>query len=259
MKGVFGRKWNPALYTELKKIHRMQILSGKRRVRAVGNGLTMPSLETLQIGSAKRMTAAILFFDLVEFTSTTSYLENEQTLHMLNCIIPILMTIARKWNGYIEKNTGDGIMAILGTETTDNQRIAVSATECALTMRYFMANDIRDCLEKNQLPVMSFRISIDMEELLISRIGIPNHNFITVVGDAANRAAKLQELARVNGICLGENIANQLPTFLYQYLVKGESPVWKDKIYSYFHLDCNWSDPVEWVKILSKELKTFAF
>ena len=36
----------------------------------------MPDLSTLEIGSARRMDAAILFFDLENFTTTSSQISN---------------------------------------------------------------------------------------------------------------------------------------------------------------------------------------
>ena len=95
----------------------------------------------------------------------------------------------------MEKNTGDGLMAIFGTETRNSFLIARDAIESAMAMQYVMLNDIHSRLVNEGLPVMNFRIGIDMGEVLISRIGMNSLNFLTVVGDAANRASKLQALA----------------------------------------------------------------
>lgn len=103
----------------------------RRRILSITDGLTMPAPVGVRIGSAKSMTASVLFFDLADFTATTSRLDQEQTLNMLNMIIPTMMRIASRWNGEIEKNTGDGIMAIFGTETRDNTSIARDAVEAA--------------------------------------------------------------------------------------------------------------------------------
>ena len=88
-----------------------------------------------------------------------------------------------------------------------------------------------------------------MEEVLVSRIGIKNANFLTVVGSAANRASKLQELADADGICVGENLYRNLHPSLHQYCVTGEHPDWnwtysKNKApYRFFHFTANWLEP----------------
>ena len=55
---------------------------------------------------------------------------------------------------------------------------------------------------------------MEMDELLISRIGIHGMNFLTAVGSGANRASKLENLARPNGIVIGENLARNLHPYL---------------------------------------------
>ncbi len=215
----------------------------------------MPDLSVLEIGSARRMNAAILFFDLENFTSTSSQISNEATLFILNNIIPSLTRIIRHWGGTVEKNTGDGIMAILGTETRDPETIAREAIESAMAIRYVMLKDIQKTLADQQLPILNFRIGIDMGEVLISRIGIKNMNFITVVGDAANRASKLQSLSRTNGISIGENLATKLHSYLCQYMEEGSDPSWQweketsGDPYRFFHYTFDYLEPKEWLKV----------
>jgi class 3 adenylate cyclase len=107
-----------------------------KRIRDITKGLTMPEIASVPIGSAKRMEAAIFFFDLQDFTSISSQLPNENVLYLLNTIIPEMMQIVRHWKGEVEKNTGDGLMAIFGTETRNSFLIARDAVECAMTMKY---------------------------------------------------------------------------------------------------------------------------
>ncbi len=104
-------------------------------------------------------------------------------------------------------------MAIFGTEARDGFHIARDVIEASMAMRYIMVNDIQPKLLAENLPVLNFRIGIDMQEVLISRIGIKENSFLTVIGDAANRASKLQDLAETDGICIGHNIYNKLHPF----------------------------------------------
>ena len=249
-----SKKWNPLFYKTitkyLKNSHRFL-----RRLSRIKKGLTMPDLRALEIGSARRMEVAILFFDLKNFTSTSSSLSNDRTLFVLNTIVPTLTRIIQHWGGTIEKNTGDGIMAILGTETRDSQKIAREAIESAMAIRYMMLIEIQKIMHQHELPTFNFRIGIDMGEVLVSRIGIKNMNFITVVGDAANRASKLQSLSRTNGISIGENLATNLDGYLHQYLEQGTDSNWQwEKVntgeaYRFFHYTFDYLEPKEWLKV----------
>lgn len=245
LKSPLTKKWNPGFHRMIKIRLKMVTRENAKRIRNITKGLTMPEITSVAIGSAKKMEAAILFFDLQDFTSVSSRLPNEDVLYLLNTIIPEMMHVVRRWQGEIEKNTGDGLMAIFGTETRNSFLIARDAIECAMTMKYLMLNDIQPKLIIDGLPSMNFRIGIDMGEVLISRIGINNSSFLTVVGDAANRASKLQSLANPNGICIAENMYRNIAPILHQYCAENTHESWG----RYFHYEGNWPDPREWLKI----------
>ncbi len=242
-----SQKWNGIFYNEIRRTIRQVIPQNRRRIRTITDGMTMPEPSSVLIGSAKKMDASILFFDLAKFTDTTSQMPQEQTLLMLNLIIPVVMRIAKHWKGEIEKNTGDGIMAVFGTETRSKSVIARDAVETAMAIRFVMLNDIKAKLVDQGLPPMDFRIGIETGELLIARIGIHGNNFLTAVGNAANRACKLQGLADTNGICIGEGVALNLAPELQKYCVLGSDSAWDgsrgNTPSQFFHFTHDWADP----------------
>lgn len=242
-----SKKWEWRLYSTL-KLWVTKYSKSNRTSEPIPLGMTMPSLTGIQIGAARRMSASILFFDLASFTSITSRLAKDETLKVLNIIIPTMMHIVRAWNGEVEKNTGDGIMALLGTETRKREVMATDAVECALTMKYIMKNEIQPVLSKLGLPAMQFRIGVDLDEVLIARMGISGNSFLAAIGDAANRASKLQELAESDCICIGDNVYSFMPDQLKHYCRLGEHSSWQWKTankidYRYFHLDYDWPTP----------------
>ncbi len=256
-----SRKWNPDLYQNLKRFVLHQSRLSDKRLRNVPAALTMPFLEGLSIGAAKRMTAAIMFFDFENFTAISSHITLEETLTILNIATTTVMRIVREWRGIVEKHTGDGIMAIFGTETRKTDIIAQEAIESAATIRYLMKMDILPLLRSKGLPSPNFRIGIEMGEVLISRMGLHSMNFLTAIGTAANCAAKLQGLANQNGITIGENIAVNLHPFLQESLEKGDDPKWDWKApdgepYNYYHYTFEWPEPKLHLKWLSQFRRT---
>lgn len=255
LKSPLTKSWNPRYYRMVRARLKNVTSQNIRRIREITKGLTMPDITSLPIGCAKKMEAAILFFDLEEFTAISSYLSKESVLYLLNTVIPEMMHTVRHWHGEVEKNTGDGLMAIFGTETRNSFLIARDAIECAMAMKYIMMNDIRPKLNADGLPLIDFRIGIDMSDVLISRIGVNNLNFLTVVGDAANRASKLQSLANSNGICIANNLYNNLSPLLYRHCVEGADARWNwhyvesKEPYKFFHFNGEWPEPMEWMKV----------
>lgn len=168
----FSRKWTPDRYKNLRDFVLLQIKRNVLRLKKVPDAKTMPDLSALSIGTAKRMTAAIMFFDFEDFTAITSHIPIEQTLMILNVATTTVMRIIREWGGAVEKHTGDGVMALLGTETLRKNIIAQEAIESAQIIKYMMKTDVLPQLIAHGLPYLNFRIGLDMGEVLISRIGI---------------------------------------------------------------------------------------
>jgi len=184
------------------------------RLESVIDGRIAPALDDITIGSGRKMRAAILFFDIRGFTKRTSSADLEklkETLYMLDCVIPMIMKVIYDHNGYIEKNTGDGVMAIIGAEETD-EVAANNALDTATTIFYVLKHIVNPHLESVGIEKINARIGIDMGTLLFTRIGLPSgtaktkRNFLTAVGPCANLASKIQNMADTNEIWTGDLI-----------------------------------------------------
>jgi adenylate cyclase len=182
------------------------------RLADVIEGRVTPSLEDLTIGSARKLRAASLFFDIRNFSSRTSSPDLGQlksALFILDCVIPMIMHVVYDYDGYIEKNTGDGILAIIGAEEND-ATAANSAIDIAMISFYLLNNLINPYLVQNDVEEINARVGIALGTLLISRIGTPTgsskhpRNFLTAVGPSANLANLLQNMAGTNQTWVGD-------------------------------------------------------
>lgn len=184
------------------------------RLDSIVDGRTSPALEDIAIGSGRKMRAAILFFDIRGFTNRTGSADLDklkETLYMLDCVIPIVMKVIYDHNGYVEKNTGDGVMAIIGSEESD-EIAANTALDIATAIFYVLKHIVNPHLESLGIKKVDARIGLDMGTLLITRIGLPTgtsktkRNFLTAVGPCANLASKIQHMAQTNEIWTGDLI-----------------------------------------------------
>ncbi len=254
LKSPLSKKWSPLFYKSLQLNVKKCSRRSSHRVKEITKGLTMPSPSRVPIGSGKSMVAAIMFFDLENFSTRSAIMGNENTLYTLNVIIPQVIRIVKHWSGEIEKNTGDGVMVIIGTETRNNFLIARDAVEIAMTIRYAMTDIINPVLESKGIQGFNFKIGIDMDSVLIANIGISNNSLMTVVGGAANRASKLQDLASSNKILIGDNIFKYLNPKVQQYCREGKhsSRDWSKTVtktpYRFFEFEANWPEPKEWIR-----------
>lgn len=213
--------WNTAYIDSLKEKF-LRIHSGlENRIDSVVNGRIAPAINDIAIGSGRKFSGAVLFFDIRGFTNRTDSSDIEklkETLIMLDCVIPMVMHVIYDFDGYVEKNTGDGIMAIIGLEDS-NENACRNAVSAATIIFYILKNIVNPYLETLGIEKVEARIGIDYGEIIIARLGLPNgtsqydRNFLTAVGPTANIASKIQHQADTNQIFIGNNIYNNLEEY----------------------------------------------
>lgn len=182
------------------------------RLDEVADGRVAPAVDDIAIGSGRKLRAAVLFFDIRGFSSRTRSPDPQalkQTLLMLDCVIPMVMHVINDHNGYVEKNTGDGVMGIIGADSSDAEA-ANDSLDAALTIFHVLSNFVNPFLQRLGIPAVDARVGIDIGQLLLARIGVPtgaarhDRNFLTAVGPAANIACRLQQMAGTNEIFVGD-------------------------------------------------------
>jgi class 3 adenylate cyclase len=205
------RIWN-RLYSEYIKLHfRSLVKDLKSKLDQIVKGRVVPSAEFMPIGSARKLDAAVLFFDI----RGSSRLPSETALYTLNIVIPTIMRIIYDHDGYVEKNTGDGVMAIF--TDSDTKKTCKAALQSALVCFYALKQEVNPHLIQSGYQTVNARIGIDFGEILFSRIGLPHgtarqdRNFLTAIGPAANIACSLQEQAGTNEIWVGNAIRGRAP------------------------------------------------
>jgi len=206
--------WGPDYYQSLSDRFNAITDHLDERLEDVVRGRVTPAVDDLTIGTARELRAAVLFFDIRGFSARTSSPEPEdlkRVLYMLDCVIPMVMHIVHDYGGYVEKNTGDGVMAVIGASATvSDEESANAALDIAKTIFYVVQNLLNPHLVAQGVSPVAARIGIDLGPLLVARIGVPqgtarhDRNFLTAVGPAANIACRLQQMAGTNEIWVGD-------------------------------------------------------
>lgn len=205
------RIWNRDYWGELSSQFKHLTRDLKSKLDQVVAGKVVPSIAYMPLGSARKLNAAVLFFDL----RGSSNLPSPVALYTLNVVIPSIMRIVHDHDGYIEKNTGDGVMAIFAG--AEEKQTCKSSLQCALASFCFLQEVINPHFLQIGLQNVEARIGIDFGEILLSRVGVPkgsarqDRSFLTAIGAAPNIACRLQEQAGTNEIWVGDAVKVHAP------------------------------------------------
>lgn|GEM_PF-2727453 len=155
--------------------------------------LALPEAERLR---PERCAATVLITDLASFTSMVRRGDPPTIVGLLNLYLAGLEQAVTREGGTMERLLGDGMLAVFGAPVAmaDHQARALRA---ARALDAF-AEAFRAQPEAAALGWGQTRIGLAAGEVLVGEVGGTRLTW-TVYGDAANVAARLQELAKTTG------------------------------------------------------------
>lgn len=159
---------------------------------------------TISRGSGERIHAVIWFTDLRASTELSKELPVDEFLSVLNAFFESVADAVLDHGGEVLRFIGDAALAIFPMEghTTVNPReCPVHQAACARAMA--AANDAihrMDLLNRERLALsqspLGFGIGLHVGDVMYGNIGVPRRVEFSVVGHAANHAAKMETLCK---------------------------------------------------------------
>lgn len=146
------------------------------------------SILDLQVGTQVKKEVTTMFCDIRNSTQVSTSLSLEENFNYINSYLNVVSPIIRKFNGYIDKYLGDGIMAIF---TRSRQ-----AYDCAHAI--IKAVNLKNT-SNISMPNLDVGVSLNTGDVVFGVIGDDNRKSITVISDSVNFTAKIGEVNKVFG------------------------------------------------------------
>ena len=151
---------------------------------------------------ARTKTVTILFADLVGFTSWSEKMGPDQLSALLTEFFTLSSDAIFSQDGTIDKFIGDAVMAFFGAPI-DQPDHAARAVTAALNIRGGVA-EWNARRAANGEPPIQVRIALNTGEAIVGEIGSARRVDYTVLGNAVNVAARMEEfVAGAGEICIG--------------------------------------------------------
>jgi len=146
------------------------------------------------LGAVRRQTVAVLFADIVGFTSMAERMTPEAVLRMLREYHERMTAPVFACGGTIDKYIGDEIFAVFGVPAASTED-AANALRCADMMLAALEcwNDEREARGE---PRLAIGIGLNYGPAVLGDVGSEHSFSFTVIGDTVNTASRLQRLTR---------------------------------------------------------------
>lgn len=167
--------------------------------------------ETLKQGQAYNV--AILFCDLRGFTSLGESASAEEIILFLNVYFTDISQVISENNGIINKFMGDAVLAIFGLEGGEGNPV-----QDAVNASLDIIQHSTDLYMPNAMHPES-GVGIDFGTVVGATIGSEERYEYTIIGDAVNKASRLESLSKRLGysIILSQNAYTHLPDEIRQH------------------------------------------
>lgn len=148
--------------------------------------------------SGQTREVTVLFCDLRDFTPLAEAMPAPDVVALLNAFFERAVDVVFAHGGTLDKYLGDGLMAYFGAPVPQPDH-ASRAVRCAVAMRAALAALSVERAVHGE-PPLRIGIGVHTGTVVLGDIGTPQRRDYTIVGDAVNVAARLQELTKVEGV-----------------------------------------------------------
>lgn len=173
-------------------------LREKQKIQSVFGKMVSPGIAERLLASehqalgGERLQVTVLMADVRNFTSLSEEISPEELVRLMNRYFTVMVEIIHRHGGEVDKFIGDGILAIFGLEDPDKgPQQAVEAAAEMVRAAAVLTHDLRREIK--------IGLGIHAGDVIAGRIGSPDRQEFTFLGDTVNTAARLESASKEIG------------------------------------------------------------
>ena len=136
----------------------------------------------------------VVFVDIRGFTARCERATPQEVVTLLNYFLAEMVDIVEKHGGMVNKFLGDGLMAIFGLGSKQDEQ-ASAAVAAGRDMLHRLANLNRRLANERHAP-LEIGIGVHTGPAIVGSIGAPQRMEFTVIGDTVNVASRVEGLTK---------------------------------------------------------------
>ncbi|MDY6804783.1 MAG: adenylate/guanylate cyclase domain-containing protein [Cyanobacteriota bacterium] len=152
------------------------------------------SLVDVRLGDSVQYEMSTLFADIRNFTTLSETMTPEDNFKFINAYLCRMEPAIIEHGGFIDKYIGDAIMALFGGGADDAVKASISMLN--------RLNEYNKTRQRPERPQLKIGIGINTGDLILGTVGGESRMDGTVISDAVNLAARLEELTKNYGVSL---------------------------------------------------------
>ncbi len=157
--------------------------------------------------AGQRRVVTVLFADLAGYTELSERLDPEDLYGLIQRMIAVLAADVYKYDGAVDKFTGDGLMALFGAPIA-NENSAESAVRAAADMQADLAR-FSESVRGELGQEVRLHVGLHSGSVVVGSIGSDMLMNYTAIGDTVNLARRLEEASQPGAIVVSESVYQQ--------------------------------------------------
>jgi adenylate cyclase len=152
------------------------------------------SIVDVKLGDAVELEMSILFSDIRDFTTLSEQMTPQENFKFINSYLSYMEPLIVENKGFIDKYIGDAVMALFSEGADD-------AVKAGIAMLHTLGEYNRHRASMGYVPIQ-IGVGINTGSLMLGTVGGRNRMDGTVIGDAVNLAARIENLTKNYGVSL---------------------------------------------------------